>query len=152
MEGAEAPAAEVESAAAQETFFEGAQEPAAEEEPADRSLVADSNMRAATERAVEKPQRSPQLRRRPSLLERMAGVGQSRKQQNPAPVNPAPAEVPAPEPTAAAKPASPENSAAASPAPRQPEFEGVEPASTAPGAVSDEDLLDIPAFLRRQAN
>ena len=153
MEGAEAPAAEVESAAAQETFFEGAREPAAEEEPADMSLVADSNMRAATERAVEKPQRSPQLRRRPSLLERMAGVGQSRKQQNPVPVNPEPAEVSPPEPTEAAKPASRENSAAAaSPAPRQPEFEGVEPASTAPGAVSDEDLLDIPAFLRRQAN
>lgn len=158
MEGAEAPAAEVESAAEQETFFEGAQEPAEEEEPADRSLVADSSMRAANERAVEKPKRSPQLRRRPSLLERMAGVGQSRKQQNPAPVNPEPAnpepaEVPAPEPTAAPKPASQENSAAAAAsAPRQPEFEGVEPAATAPGAVSDEDLLDIPAFLRRQAN
>ncbi len=153
MEEMKALAAEVESAAEQETFFESAQEPAAEEEPADGSLVADSSMRAATERAVEKAPRSPQLRRRPSLLERMAGVGQSRRQQNPGTANPAPAEVPAPEPMAAPEPASREaGAAAAPPAPRQPEFEGVETASTAPGAVSDEDLLDIPAFLRRQAN
>lgn len=153
MEQLDAPAAEVENAAGQESFFQGAHEPTAEEEAADKSLVADSSMRAATERAEEKPQRSPQLRRRPSLLERMAGVGQSRRQENPEDTNPASAEVPVAEPAVAPKPAARENTAAAaSPAPRQPEFEGVEPQTAASGAVSDEDLLDIPAFLRRQAN
>ena len=110
-------------------------------------------MRAASENAVEKPQRSPQLRRRPSLLERMAGVGQSRRQQTSEDAAPAPKPVPVREPAATPKPAPRENAAAAAPpAPRQPEFEGVEPEAAASGAVSDEDLLDIPAFLRRQAN
>ena len=158
IERMDALAMDVESAAAQESFFEGAQEPVAqepvpEEEPSDGSLVADSSMRAASENAVEKPQRSPQLRRRPSLLERMAGVGQSRRQQTPEDAAPAPKPVPVREPAATPKPAPRENAAAAAPpAPRQPEFEGVEPEAAAPGAVSDEDLLDIPAFLRRQAN
>lgn len=158
IERMDALAMDVENAAAQESFFEGAQEPLAqepvtEEEPSDGSLVADSSMRAASENAVEKPQRSPQLRRRPSLLERMAGVGQSRRQQTSEDAAPTPKPVPVREPAATPKPAPRENAAAAAPpAPRQPEFEGVEPEAAAPGAVSDEDLLDIPAFLRRQAN
>ena len=143
---------EDESAAAQESFFEGAEEPEIEEEPVDRSLVADSGMRAETDSAVEKPQRSPQLRRRPSLLERVTGVGQSRNQRIAETAKPAPAGTEPGEPTVAPKPAPQADTAAASStAPRQPEFEGVEPEAT-PGSVSDEDLLDIPAFLRRQAN
>ena len=153
MERMDALEAEVEIAAAQESFFESAEEADDEEEPVDNSLTADSSMRAAAESSVEKPQRSPQLRRRPSLLERMAGVGQSRRQQHAETASAQPAEVPVREPAAAPKPAPREDaSAARSAPPRQPEFEGVEPEAAKPGAVSDEDLLDIPAFLRRQAN
>ena len=143
---------EDESAAAQESFFDGGEEPEVEEEPVDRSLVANSGMRSETDSAVEKPPRSPQLRRRPSLLERVTGVGQSRNQRIPETAKPAPAEAEPREPTVAPKPTSHGDAAAsASTAPRQPEFEGVEPEAT-PSSVSDEDLLDIPAFLRRQAN
>ena len=36
--------------------------------------------------------------------------------------------------------------------PQQPSFAGMEPPSTANAKTEEEDLLDIPAFLRRQAN
>ncbi len=152
FEPADAPASEDGSAAAQESFLEGGEEPEAEEEPADRSLVADTGMRAEIDGAAEKPRRSPQLRRRPSLLERVTGVGQSLGQRNPENAKPAPAAAVTREPTVAPEPVPQgETAPAASAAPRQPEFEGVEPEAT-PGSVRDEDLLDIPAFLRRQAN
>ena len=152
FEPMDAPPMEDGSAAAQDSFFEGSEEPEAEEEPVDRSPVADTGMRAEIDGAVEKPQRSPPLRRRPSLLERVTGVGQSRSQRNPGNAKPAPAEAESREPRVAPKPTSQgDNAPAASTAPRQPEFEGVE-AEASPGAVRDEDLLDIPAFLRRQAN
>jgi cell division protein FtsZ len=69
----------------------------------------------------------------PSLIERVTGVGRAR----PAPTLP---ERPAPPPVAAppAKPA-------------QPRLASLEP-DDRPGASSEDDLLDIPAFLRRQAN
>jgi len=153
IERTDEPVLEEERAAAQESFFEEGEEPDFEEEPVDESLVADSGVRADTESAVEKPQRSPQLRRRPSLLKRMAGVGQSRNQRHPENAKPAPAEAPPREPTVAPKPASRGDAVAAgTPPPRQPEFEGVDSEAVEPGAVNDEDLLDIPAFLRRQAN
>jgi cell division protein FtsZ len=67
----------------------------------------------------------------PSLIERVTGVGRAR----PAPLP----ERPAPPPVAApAKPA-------------QPRLASLEPDDRA-GASSEDDLLDIPAFLRRQAN
>jgi cell division protein FtsZ len=67
----------------------------------------------------------------PSLIERVTGVGRAR---------PAMPERPAPPPVAAppAKPA-------------QPRLASLEP-DDRPGANSEDDLLDIPAFLRRQAN
>lgn len=56
------------------------------------------------------------------------------------PPRPAPARIVVPEP---AKPASVES---------QPRLSGVDPQDRLPSSQSEEDLLDIPAFLRRQAN
>ena len=159
FEALDAPSLEDEGAASQESFFEAhdgpvvPEEPVVREEPVDGSLVADSGMRSDTEGSADEPQRSPPPpRRRPSLLERVTGVGQSRSQRNPESAKPATAETKPRAPTVAPKPATQGDPApAASPAPRQTEFEGVEPEAS-PGSVSDEDLLDIPAFLRRQAN
>jgi cell division protein FtsZ len=70
--------------------------------------------------------------RMPSLIERGAGVGRAR-------AVPPPAERPAQPPVGAAG------------KPVQPRLAALEP-DDRPGASSEEDLLDIPAFLRRQAN
>jgi cell division protein FtsZ len=68
----------------------------------------------------------------PSLIERVTGVGRARH---------APAE-----PPRAAPPAAPAKTAAS-----QPRLAPLEPEDR-PGLSKEEDLLDIPAFLRRQAN
>jgi cell division protein FtsZ len=87
---------------------------------------------AQTASAQEPPPR-PKART-PSLIERVTGIGRAR---NPAP---APAPVPRPAPAAvAAKPA------------QQPRLTPLEP-DQKPGVSKEDDLLDIPAFLRRQAN
>jgi cell division protein FtsZ len=65
----------------------------------------------------------------PSLIERVTGVGRARPP------------VPAPRPAAAAAPARP----------AQPRLAPLEPEER-PGTSKEDDLLDIPAFLRRQAN
>jgi cell division protein FtsZ len=84
--------------------------------------------------------REPMLRpkgRVPSLIERVTGVG---RRPTPSPV--APRVAAAPLPVAAPRPAA---------APAQPRLTPLEPGERPP-ASKDEDLLDIPAFLRRQAN
>ena len=88
-------------------------------------------------------------RRGPNLFQRMTGTVLARKEEQaetpesgPGPVKTA--SDPAPE--AAPVVREPE------PAPRQTRLEGVEPQDRAPASQSEEDLLDIPAFLRRQAN
>jgi cell division protein FtsZ len=68
----------------------------------------------------------------PSLIERVTGVGRAKAVA-------APAERPVPPPVATA------------PKPVQPRLTSLEP-DDRPGAGAEEDLLDIPAFLRRQAN
>ena len=68
----------------------------------------------------------------PSLIERVTGVGRARP---PAPVQP-----PRPAATAAPRPAA-----------QQPRLAPLDPEDR-PGASKEDDLLDIPAFLRRQAN
>jgi cell division protein FtsZ len=70
--------------------------------------------------------------RMPSLIERVTGVGRAK------PVPP-PAERPTPPPVATG------------PKPAQPRLTPLEP-DDRPGVGNEEDLLDIPAFLRRQAN
>ncbi len=69
--------------------------------------------------------------RTPSLIERVTGIGRARSAAQPPPA-------PRPQP-ATAKPA------------QQPRLTPLEP-DQKPGASKEDDLLDIPAFLRRQAN
>jgi cell division protein FtsZ len=79
--------------------------------------------------------------RGPSLIERVTGVGRVR-------VTP-PTVTPAVPPAAAPRPAVPP--AAASARAAQPRLAPLEPEER-PASSKDDDLLDIPAFLRRQAN
>jgi cell division protein FtsZ len=74
----------------------------------------------------------------PSLIERVTGVGRARPAV-PAPVPPRPVAAPA-----AARPAQPAQAA-------QPRLAPLEPEDR-PAPSKEDDLLDIPAFLRRQAN
>src|SRR6185437_3157841 len=84
------------------------------------------------------PPREPAQQQRPrgrvpSLIERVTGVGRARVTP-PAP----PAREPLPRAPAPARPS-------------QPRLAPLEPEER-PGATKEDDLLDIPAFLRRQAN
>ena len=94
--------------------------------------VQSTGAQAAGEAAGSTPRADAQPRpkgRVPSLIERVTGVGRARP----------PAPVPAPRPaTVPARPAQPRL------APLDPEER--------PGTSKEDDLLDIPAFLRRQAN
>ena len=87
----------------------------------------------------------PQVRpkgRVPSLIERVTGVGRARATPPPAAERPAaPPPPPRPTPQAPAQP----------PRPTQPRLAPLE-SEQRPGASKEDDLLDIPAFLRRQAN
>jgi cell division protein FtsZ len=86
---------------------------------------------AAAGLANAAPRAEPVKRRGPSLFERVTGTGRARAQAQ----------------TAAAAPAAP-----ATPAPAaQPRLGGLDPVDRASQPAQD-DLLDIPAFLRRQAN
>ena len=78
--------------------------------------------------------------RGPSLIERVTGVGRVRA----TPPVTAPAPAPAPTPRPASPPATPPRAA-------QPRLAPLEPEERT-GNSKEDDLLDIPAFLRRQAN
>ena len=88
----------------------------------------------------------PTKPRGPSLFERFTGTGRARQtavEPSIAPTHPAQppaAQPPAPQPTT--RPAAPE----------QPRLGGLDPADRPPASRNEEELLDIPAFLRRQAN
>ncbi len=110
-----------------------------------------------------------------SLFERVTGTGRAKKPEETAGFEPAPAaqpaavsergtidalirsrmatpqraETPAPAP---AQPSAPVQAAPAQPAPVKSPLGGVDPADRLPSAETEDDLLDIPAFLRRQAN
>ena len=157
---ADAPAMEAAPDPAQESFFGGDERRAAEEEfeaaPAAGSTLRDEPQPAAPEAEV-----AARPRPRPNLLQRMAGIGGGRRHVEEAGAmtaaagahEPPPVAAPAPQPppVAAAMP-EPERPAVAGAAPQQAEFDGVEPEIAPSAAVNEEDLLDIPAFLRRQAN
>ncbi|MBU6506134.1 MAG: cell division protein FtsZ [Alphaproteobacteria bacterium] len=100
---------------------------------------------AAIANGARQPQRpAPQARRTPSLFERVANAGRLlHPQDEPATVKP----VAEPAPAAARPQAVPQPTSA------QPTLVATrpEPAAERPRA-KDEDLLEIPAFLRRQAN
>jgi cell division protein FtsZ len=84
--------------------------------------------------------------RGPSLIERVTGVGRARLTQPPAPAPSMPMAAAAPAPRPAAPPPP-----TAAPRPAQPRLAPLETDERSAN-VKEDDLLDIPAFLRRQAN
>ncbi|MEE2968965.1 MAG: cell division protein FtsZ [Pseudomonadota bacterium] len=101
---------------------------------------------------------APPRRKGPSLFQRMTGAAKtSKKDVRPAvstepPVEPAvPVESSIERPNVEA-PEIESPRAESSPAPRQSRLEDLTPSEAPQAAQSEEDLLDIPAFLRRQAN
>jgi cell division protein FtsZ len=109
-----------------------------------------------------------------SLFERVTGTGRAKKPEEAAVSEPSPATQPAaqasergtidalirsraasPQPAETPAPApvqAPVQAAPVQPAPVKPPLGGVDPADRLPSADTEDDLLDIPAFLRRQAN
>ncbi|MGH7093460.1 MAG: hypothetical protein ACREFB_08000, partial [Stellaceae bacterium] len=90
----------------------------------------------AAQPPIPQVSREAQTRQRgrvPSLIERVTGVGRGRV--TPPPIPPA---------ASAPRPAQPSR-------PAQPRLAPLEPEER-PGVSKEDDLLDIPAFLRRQAN
>ena len=101
--------------------------------------------------------------RKPSIIERMTGLA---RRQPAEPAAPASRPMPTLKPSApaaeaqarpAAVPAAPQPAAPAIPAARpaatrSPALGGLEPTDRPAQARTEDDLLDIPAFLRRQAN
>ena len=93
---------------------------------------------AAMENARSNPQKPQQERRRPSLFERMTGAAKPAQKEKPA--------APAPkESVSVAKPANASDAAL-------PPAESPEPEERFQLSQAEEEMLDIPAFLRRQAN
>jgi len=80
--------------------------------------------------------------RRPSLFERVTGTGRARK----------PSETPNMQPAQAVPAAVPAAAQAEAPPRQEPTFEGVDEKPAPQTTRADEDMLEIPAFLRRQAN
>lgn len=77
-------------------------------------------------------------RRVPTLFERMTGAGRARQERE--------------EPVVAAEPIKPERETMGADAAREPQFGGMDlPERVAPSSA-EEEMLEIPAFLRRQAN
>ena len=142
----------------QESIFEGEETHAIEqgiEQEVEQAPVAESPLRAEPETAVPETSGAPaRPHRRVSLLGTLMGRSEPRGRRRDEAATTMVAEMPsreAPPPTSAADP-DPEPVAASAGVPQQAELDGVEPEAGPPGAVSEEDLLDIPAFLRRQAN
>ena len=148
----DAPPMEAEPAPAQDSFF-GGDGPHARDEPAQAAqpaLTAGSSLRAEAEPAVpEASDASARPRRRRSLMEIMVGKGNGGGPRHVEEAKAMTAEMPSREPPPVMPP-QPDPMPAT--APHQPEFDGVESGVASPVAASDDDLLDIPAFLRRQAN
>jgi cell division protein FtsZ len=119
--------------------------------------LAESVATAAASVPQQQPEKRDERRRGPSLFERVTGTGRARelRQQQAAAAAAAPAPVPAPvQPPLVPAPAPAPAPAAAQPgAPaQQPRLGGLDPTERIPTSRQEEDLLDIPAFLRRQAN
>jgi cell division protein FtsZ len=108
------------------------------------------------------PARPPRRIGVASIFQRMTGAGRSQAAApaaEPEPAKPntvqrATAAQAAPPPPPPPQPAAPpvQQRTAPRPAAEQPRLDGVDPQDRLPTSRSEEDLLDIPAFLRRQAN
>ena len=114
--------------------------------------LAHSAVPAATANAPPRPRG-----RGPSLIERVTGVGRARLTQPPAAPAAIPAPVTAPSQAAAPRPVTPPAAIptgaipTGAPRPVQPRLAPLE-SEERTGNSKEDDLLDIPAFLRRQAN
>jgi cell division protein FtsZ len=107
------------------------------EAPAEPAFIAprpvEAPMTARSEPVVHQEAPRP-ARRGPSLFERVTGTGRARPAAT------------------TARPTAPATAPAQAPAAAQPRLGGLDPADRVAGQKSEDDLLDIPAFLRRQAN
>ncbi len=111
-------------------------EPVQQPPAAQRVERADPFAAAAMENAAPKAEPVKEKRRGPSLFERVTGTGRARQAAA----------------AAQAAPAAP-SSATQTPAPAaQPRLGGLDPVDRVNQPSPQDDLLDIPAFLRRQAN
>jgi cell division protein FtsZ len=110
----------------------------------ERQAAADPFAAAAMANGGREP--AKERRRTMSLFERVTGVGRARQ------ASAAPAHAAAP--SAAAVPAAPSPAAVSAPAaqPAQPRLGSLDPADRITPPRTEDDLLEIPAFLRRQAN
>jgi len=99
---------------------------------------------ARGEAAARNPAPAPGKKRGPNLFQRMTGAAWSRREQ-------AEPTITLPTPPKVAKPAAPPLPAAP-PEAAQPTLHGVGRQDQPAASQTEEDLLDIPAFLRRQAN
>jgi len=91
-------------------------------------------------------------RRGPNLFQRITGAARESRPEMPAPRVTPPAARTAPEqPASTSQPEKPRE-IAPQPAPQQAQLSGVDPEDRLKTSQSDDDLLEIPAFLRRQAN
>jgi len=100
------------------------------------------------------PREAPPRRRLPSLFERVTGTGRARAAAE-APAAPTAAAAPAPvaaAPALAPMPAPAPTPVPAASSPVQQRLGGLDPADRLMATKAEDDLLDIPAFLRRQAN
>ncbi|MGB0681665.1 MAG: cell division protein FtsZ [Magnetovibrionaceae bacterium] len=125
--------------------------------PAEPFAAADlTNATAATEAPAPVAPEAPKAARKPSLFERVTGIGSKGKDDEPAAsAEPVPFGRPAPEAAPAKAPAPVQAPASAKSAPQggaQAALGGLDAAEQLPDQQDQEDLLEIPAFLRRQAN
>ncbi len=131
--------------------IEAAREPAmvrADLRPQAESYAAPAAEPAPRSQPTE--EKRDERRRGPSLFERVTGTGRAREQRQ-APAQSAPLVAPRPEPAQPAASA-PAPVPAPAPAPQQTRLGGLDPTDRLPTSRPEDDLLDIPAFLRRQAN
>ncbi len=121
----------IETAAVREGAFIAprAVEPAVARPPAAAAAVTPDPYAAAAMENGGRPAPAKKARG-PSLFERVTGVGRSRP----------------------AEPERPQQRTAPTAQPQQPRLGALDPGDRLVGSKTEEDLLDIPAFLRRQAN
>ena len=91
-------------------------------------------------------------RKGPNLFQRITGAARDAKPEMPAARANPPAARTAPEQRAIASTPDKREETAPQPAPQQARLSGVDPDDRLKTSQSDDDLLEIPAFLRRQAN
>jgi cell division protein FtsZ len=128
-----------------------AERPAAAEAPRGAgNLRADPPLAGGLRPSAAEPPRpaQPERRRAPNLFARVTGAAWTRSSGPADRSEPTPAPLPA----AATTPATPIPAKPASPAATQSRLAGLDPQDRANATKTEEDLLDIPAFLRRQAN